>query len=284
MNETLLFLIKKYSTKIEVNQENRNFRWRCNVCKIENCSEYRYKCLICYDYDQCSVCFESRKVNENHQINHPVVRFEIENQVFGLNFNNNEINLQTFVNIFKELSHQNIQCNACHSNVLKGPRFKCDTCIDYDLCFKCYEDKKSVGSHLFSEHPLIFQLDNSALEINSNDIDLLENIGNGCFASVFKAKLKSSNKIVACKICSTDKFDKTFYLNELFAYRELKGVNILKMFGFSSMGEDSLIIITEFMNKGSLKSVLQNEPDLSYRKRLNVVCDIVCGMARSKLN
>ena len=283
MNEKILFLYKEYSTKIEEDHETDIIRWCCNVCKTKNPTDFRYKCLICFDYDQCSFCFESRHLCRNHDVAHPVVRLEGESQVFGLNFNNDEINLQTLSTIFKDLSHKNIQCNGCHSNKFKGIRFKCDTCIDYDLCLSCYENKKSTKQHSFKEHPLILYLKDSYLEINSSDIDLIEKIGEGCFSNVYKAMLKSSRKLVACKICSNQKFDKAFYLNELFAYRELKGINILRMFGYSSTREEeNLIIITEYMSKGSLKCVLQNEHDLSLRKRLDIVCGIVCGMARSR--
>jgi len=67
------------------------------------------------------------------------------------------------------------------------------------------------------------------------------------------------------------------------AYKELKGVNILKMFGHciqTKANEVNLMIVTEFMSKGSLKSLLENETDLSYRRKFDIVCDIAAGMAR----
>jgi hypothetical protein len=182
MNETILFLYKKYSNKIEQKEETFRFRWICNVCKSENPTEYRYKCLICFDYDQCSFCFESRQLCENHELTHPMVRFESESQIFGLNFKNNEINLKTFSNIFANLSHKNVQCNGCHLKLFKGIIFKCDTCIDYDVCLKCYENKRSTKQHNFNEHQLILNLKDSHLELDSNDIKLIENIGRGLFS------------------------------------------------------------------------------------------------------
>ena len=73
------------------------------------------------------------------------------------------------------------------------------------------------------------------------------------------------------------------YLQELNAYRELKGVNILKMFGHCVEKLNltyNLMIITEYMSRGSLATLLQNEPDLTYRRRLQISSDIACGMAR----
>ena len=40
------------------------------------------------------------------------------------------------------------------------------------------------------------------------------------------------------------------------------------------------MIVTEFMEKGSLASVIENEPDLSFRKRLSIAVDIASGMSR----
>ena len=73
------------------------------------------------------------------------------------------------------------------------------------------------------------------------------------------------------------------YIQELNAYKELKGVNILKMFGHCIQATDNsvnLMIITEFMSKGSLNSLLESEKDLSDRRKFDIVCDIAAGMAR----
>jgi serine/threonine protein kinase len=75
------------------------------------------------------------------------------------------------------------------------------------------------------------------------------------------------------------------YIQELDAYRELKGVNILKMIGHSYEQTDSeikLMILTEFMENGSLASLLktQNFKSISLRRRFDIACDISSGMAR----
>jgi len=35
----------------------------CDFCKRSNFTEYRYKFLVCGDYDLCGICFESRNVD-----------------------------------------------------------------------------------------------------------------------------------------------------------------------------------------------------------------------------
>ena len=55
------------------------------------------------------------------------------------------------------------------------------------------------------------------------------------------------------------------------------------MFGHCAQKTNSvynLFIITEFMSRGSLNHLLQNEPNITYRRRLQIGCDIACGMFR----
>lgn len=45
--------------------------------------------------------------------------------------------------------HWNVKCDGCNQNPLRGPRFKCSDCPNYDLCEKC---KNTEGPHQHSEH------------------------------------------------------------------------------------------------------------------------------------
>ena len=38
--------------------------------------------------------------------------------------------------------HKGIKCNVCSVSDIKGSRFKCTTCYDYDLCSECYLNSK----------------------------------------------------------------------------------------------------------------------------------------------
>lgn len=269
----------------------------CNYCKKNNFTEYRYKCLICNDFDLCGTCFERRIVSEDHLLEHPMARYEKPKELFGTRFETVDVNLAKFVEVFAEELHNFVSCDGCSMTPIKGLRFKCDACNNYDLCYKCYLEKKSTLKHTFSEHPLVVFGKEIILELDASNIELLNEIGKGAFGTVFQARSKTLDRIVACKIIKINKIEDPAYkllgvtsiklyksyFQELNAYKELKGVNILKMFGYCiqelSDGQN-LMIITEYMSRGSLTNLLENEPNLSYRKRLDIACGIASGMTR----
>jgi serine/threonine protein kinase len=41
-----------------------------------------------------------------------------------------------------------------------------------------------------------------------------------------------------------------------------------------------LILLTEYMSRGNLTQVIQNDPDLSFRRRLSIAVDVASGMSR----
>lgn len=44
----------------------------CDTCGKSNFRSKRYKCLICYDYDLCSTCYEQGETSSNHASEHPM--------------------------------------------------------------------------------------------------------------------------------------------------------------------------------------------------------------------
>lgn len=47
--------------------------------------------------------------------------------------------------------HHGVTCDGCGANPLKGPRFRCAVCPDYDLCGECFAQKSRVhGEHEFT--------------------------------------------------------------------------------------------------------------------------------------
>ena len=47
--------------------------------------------------------------------------------------------------------HQNKMCDLCKMTPIKGNRYKCNTCSDFDLCEQCYEKTKTCHCHEFTK-------------------------------------------------------------------------------------------------------------------------------------
>lgn len=44
----------------------------CDSCLKGNFRGRRYKCLVCYDYDLCSTCYEAGATTTRHTADHPM--------------------------------------------------------------------------------------------------------------------------------------------------------------------------------------------------------------------
>lgn len=266
----------------------------CNFCSKANFIGYRYRCLVCDDYNLCSECYENKRTNQSHKIRHLMVRYDDPDTLFGRRVTPSQVSLNYFVNTYATEIHEDLKCSDCGMEPMKGVRIKCETCHNYDACYECYEKNRlnELASHDYENHQVLLIAKEVCLRVDKNDIEIMEKIGKGGFGSVFKAKYK--NKLVACKqiVVSNSKcqmhgvdpneFGRT-YLRELNAYNEIKSDHILKMLGYRINKTESrieFIILTEFMPKGSLTKLIKSEPDLSYLKRLNLAVNIASGMSR----
>ena len=46
-----------------------------------------------------------------------------------------------------EIIHYGVQCDGCNMSPIKGPRFKCAVCSNFDLCGQCESFRKHNASH-----------------------------------------------------------------------------------------------------------------------------------------
>lgn len=74
-------------------------------------------------------------------------------------------------------------------------------------------------------------------------------------------------------------------LRELAAYTEISGAYILKLFGFAVQIDPAnktrkILLIMEFMSRGSLTSVIKSEQKISLRRKLEMACHIASGMRK----
>ena len=51
---------------------------------------------------------------------------------------------------FIGIKHNHITCDGCHEDNIKGLRWKCAVCDDFDLCSSCYFKGKHDLKHNFS--------------------------------------------------------------------------------------------------------------------------------------
>merc|ERR1719373_1032851 len=50
------------------------------------------------------------------------------------------------------VEHTAVTCDGCGVSPLVGPRFKCETCTDYDLCGECFAKRASVHGGDAADH------------------------------------------------------------------------------------------------------------------------------------
>lgn len=50
------------------------------------------------------------------------------------------------------IRHPNIICDCCKKHGLRGMRWKCRVCFDYDLCTQCYMHNKHDLTHAFERY------------------------------------------------------------------------------------------------------------------------------------
>ena len=265
---------------------------KCSYCSKNDFSGYRYKCLECYEYDLCNQCFEKRKFNESHLTSHKVIRFSEPNKsICGTNLKKEDLYLDKLKETYSNARHLNVKCNICKCEPIKGLRFKCDSCVDFNVCEKCSE--KSFDKHK-KTHPLIAYCQTVSSEIKINEVKMGSFLGKGGFGGVCKATYK--NETVACKkiparkdtllgiTLNSDEYDilRKSYIRELEGYNEIKGENILRMIGHCSVevsGGHDFFILSEIM-KCDLEHLIKNEPNLSNRRRFDIATGIASGMAR----
>ncbi|KAL1421081.1 hypothetical protein MTO96_023508 [Rhipicephalus appendiculatus] len=117
----------------------------CDACCRRDITGTRWKCEVCYDYDLCNDCYKRGK----HYQDHPFLRLKKPGgsaERVPPRKKSNKFDRTTIVR--GDDRFDGIRCDACHQRNIPGIRWKCDVCVDYDLCLDCYMDKKHA-SHAF---------------------------------------------------------------------------------------------------------------------------------------
>lgn len=90
----------------------------CSKCKLEiELGTKRYKSKFTANVDICETCIEKSSTFNLSDY------FEIENS------------------IDEDILHEYLKCNICNIEPICGPRFKCLTCPDTDICENCFDNR-----------------------------------------------------------------------------------------------------------------------------------------------
>jgi serine/threonine protein kinase len=267
----------------EKNLNDRHF-CKCNFCSKDHFSGYRYKCLECYDYNLCSECFEKRKFDKSHRTGHKIIQL-IDPDKYE------NVNLEMMKEFFRNEIHINTKCNICSIKPIKGLRYKCDSCIEFNLCENCSE--RSYENHQ-KNHPLLVNFQTTLNEIKISELIIGDQLSRNGFGTLFKTNyaykdcvckvIKARKEIHSGIVVGSYEHDllKKSSLREIQGYIEIKGENVLRMIGYCSIRMDSghdFFIITELI-KSDLEYLIKSEPCLPYKERFGIATGIAAGMMR----
>ncbi|CAF4086778.1 unnamed protein product, partial [Adineta steineri] len=144
---------------------------RCAACDTHPIRSDRYRCLNCDDIDLCGPCFERRTEPEEHKSGHAFLHYKSPGELFGQSVTNDDVTYAKLKKAYADDIHESTTCDGCMSPSVKGLRFKCDSCANYDLCQKCV-DKGTITKTHKSSHPLIVTARRAIQQIPVEDIKL----------------------------------------------------------------------------------------------------------------
>jgi len=133
------------------------------------------------------MCFEKRLEADGHRNGHALAHFRMHNELFGepVKDIHRDVTLTKLIKRFENVQHQNTCCDGCNTETIVGIRFKCDTCPNYDLCLKCMKDKVETNHHT-ANHPLVVIGENHLKQIEWDDIEIGEKLGQGGFGKAYE--------------------------------------------------------------------------------------------------
>jgi len=114
----------------------------CDGCEASPLIGIRYKCTTCPNYDLCEKC--NIKKEELHNSNHSFIAMDKFTHPRCQRYCGNRSRPMNQSEVIHPAT-----CDGCN-NRIKGIRYKCTTCPDYDLCENC-QAKKIHSEHTFSQ-------------------------------------------------------------------------------------------------------------------------------------
>jgi hypothetical protein len=145
-NQSIQEIIKNADKKLDdlMKKSEESHQAICNECfpsDDENSSTSivgtRWKCSVCPDYDLC----DRHEKEGKHPVDHPLMKFK-QPEKGGIANEANEKKAEE-----NEAVHHGIVCDSCSTSPIRGIRYKCSICRDYDLCHQCEKENKHNPAH-----------------------------------------------------------------------------------------------------------------------------------------
>ena len=129
----------------------------CDGCKATPLRGNRYKCKKCKDFDFCEECYKINKESHGHDftlIEHPKCR--------------NRLGHKNTKYCQRGIVHSKVMCDGCGMLPMKGYRFKCAICDDYNLCENCEEATNHFHPFIKISTPsLLTKFNDNYLKLNT---------------------------------------------------------------------------------------------------------------------
>jgi len=118
----------------------------CGNCFVKPIEGIRYKCMICADFELCSKC-EWQGVHAYHTMERLPWPFGFTPKVMMFGWN-------SAISDDKQKGvHESVSCDKCSMAPIRGKRYKCLVCSNFDTCEKC-EDSGAHREHSMARIPL----------------------------------------------------------------------------------------------------------------------------------
>ncbi|XP_037513510.1 uncharacterized protein LOC119390054 [Rhipicephalus sanguineus] len=116
--------------------------YECDACGRGGIEGTLWKCELCFNYDLCDHCYKGGK----HYYDHPFLLLKkTGDTVERVPPRKKSGRVPSSPIREGDSTFYGITCDACGQRGISGVRWKCDECIDYDLCSHCYMNSEHAA-------------------------------------------------------------------------------------------------------------------------------------------
>lgn len=123
------------------------------------------------------------------------------------------------------------------------------------------------------------------IELKSNRYEIIEEIGKGGMATVFRGWDKELEREVAIKLLhpylSDQKESRARFNREARAVAKLKHINVIEIYDYSGKDSPQCYIVTEFIHGPTLRQFRENHPDMPPEIGLCIMIEVCAGLAHA---